>query len=66
MAPHDCELDLTVEELEYFLETGEEPRDLDKAFETMLELAKKKGTAVCIFTVYVDKVAEQESDDVSA
>lgn len=47
----DCELDLTTDELDLLLETGDEPADLGKAFETMLALALKTGKAVCIFTV---------------
>jgi len=48
---HDCELELHTDELDYFLETGEEPHDLSKALETMLKLALKTGKATCLFTI---------------
>ncbi len=48
---HDCELELHTDELDMFLETGDEPADLSKALETMLTLALKNGKATCLFTV---------------
>lgn len=60
---HDCILELDTNEIDYFLETGEEPKDLSKAFETMLELASKKGKAVCIFTVYKSETPKQEDNE---
>lgn len=55
---HDCILELDTNELDFFMETGEVPPDLDKAFDAMLELANKKGKAVCIFTVYKSEDAK--------
>jgi hypothetical protein len=49
---HDCELTLDTNELELFLEKGDEPKDLGTALETMLKIANSKGKAVCIFTVH--------------
>lgn len=49
---HDCELELDTNELEYFLETGEEPEDLGRALEAMLQIAGSKGKAICKFTVH--------------
>lgn len=49
---HDCILELDTNELDHFLENGDEPKDLGTCYETMLEIANKKGKAICIFTVY--------------
>ena len=49
---HDCILELDTSEIDLFLETGDEPRDLSTILETMLTIANKKGKAICIFTVY--------------
>jgi hypothetical protein len=59
---HDCKLTLDTTELEYYLETGEMHRDMDKCFETMLELARKRnGKVVCLFTVH--KAENEEAEE---
>lgn len=60
---HDCILELDTDEIDNFLETGQEPTDLSNAMESMLTIANKKGKAVCIFTVYKFDSAVQETDE---
>lgn len=59
---HDCILELDTNEIDYFLETGQEPTDLGNAMESMLTIANKKGKAVCIFTVYKSETESTEED----
>lgn len=60
---HDCILELDTNEIDHFLETGQEPTDLGNALESMLTIANKKGKAVCIFTVYKSEETEQEASE---
>lgn len=61
---NDCELDMTTIDLDYFLETGEEPVDMAKAFETLLALAtKRKGIATCLITIKFEEEPVDGTDD---
>lgn len=60
---HDCILELDTNELELFLETGQEPTDLGNAFESMFQIASNKGKAVCIFTVYKSELPTAGDDE---
>lgn len=59
---HDCELEMDTNEIEFFLETGDPHEDMDKALNTLQQLAiQRKGKATCLLTVhYKPEPAEQD------
>jgi uncharacterized protein Smg (DUF494 family) len=60
---HDCELEMDTDEVEFFLENGDPHKDMDKALNTLQELAtKRKGKATCLFTVHYKEPADEEQD----